>query len=85
MGKPIVTFDVGGNNEIVDNDINGYIVPYLDIDGLVEKSNELIQDISKYERFSIEAKKKGLSFSQPEKILEQYHCVFNELMSKNNN
>jgi glycosyltransferase involved in cell wall biosynthesis len=37
-GLPVITFDVGGNKEIVENDKTGYLLPIMDIDGLIEKA-----------------------------------------------
>ncbi len=43
-GLPIVTFDVGGNSEIVENGTNGYLVPMLDIEQMIEKTLLLFDD-----------------------------------------
>lgn len=37
-GLPVVTFDVGGNREIVESGTTGHVVPLLDVDGLVERA-----------------------------------------------
>lgn len=38
LGVPFATFDTGGNKEIIVHGKSGWIVPYLDVDGLVECS-----------------------------------------------
>ncbi len=42
-GVPVVSFDVGGNKEIIVNGKNGYIVKYLNIAALCDRAIELIK------------------------------------------
>lgn len=42
LGVPCVTFDVGGNSEIVTDGQCGYIVEFLDIDALCDRATEII-------------------------------------------
>ncbi len=37
LGVPVITFDVGGTSEVIDNGENGYLVPLLDIESLINK------------------------------------------------
>jgi glycosyltransferase involved in cell wall biosynthesis len=39
---PIVTFDVGGNREMIEDGQNGHIVPYLDVTALFLRSLDLL-------------------------------------------
>jgi len=79
---PFVTFDTGGNSEIIKNGTNGYVVPYLDVDTLVEKAESLLTNT----KLLNEMKSHTLEFIQKvinnEKILLQYHQLFKELKSK---
>ncbi len=45
VGKPIVTFEVEGVREIVQNGVNGFIVPSRDIDTLTERITFLLEDL----------------------------------------
>jgi len=41
---PVVTFDVGGNKEIIEDGQNGYIVPFMDIEFMMLKTCELLDN-----------------------------------------
>jgi glycosyltransferase involved in cell wall biosynthesis len=41
-GVPIVSFDVGGNSSIIETGRNGFLVPLLDIDNLIEAAVKLL-------------------------------------------
>jgi glycosyltransferase involved in cell wall biosynthesis len=43
-GLPVVTFAVGGNEDIVINGENGFLVHYLDMDNLISRSEMLLND-----------------------------------------
>jgi len=40
-GVPVVSFDVGGNKEIIAQGKNGFIAPYLDVENLIECAQQL--------------------------------------------
>ena len=81
LGKPVVTFDVGGNNEIIDNNENGYIVPYLDIDQLIEKSLFLLNNELTCRKFSQNALSKARKLADSSLLFDKYQEVFNHLDS----
>lgn len=41
---PVVSFDVGGNKEMIVNGQNGFIVPYLDVESLVMYAKKMCED-----------------------------------------
>lgn len=65
-GLPVVSFDVGGNADIVQNGENGFLVPFLDVEELISISirlldKRLMEDMRKRtldvvtEKFSVDA------------------------------
>ncbi|MBN1132800.1 MAG: glycosyltransferase [Bacteroidales bacterium] len=44
MAKPVVAFDVSSNPEIIDDNVNGYLVPPFDIEVLADKVMDLMKD-----------------------------------------
>ncbi|HOY55898.1 MAG TPA: glycosyltransferase family 4 protein [bacterium] len=49
---PVIVSDMGGNSEIVDNEINGLLVPYNDQDGWLEAIVRLWRDKKLYQLFA---------------------------------
>lgn len=41
-GVPVVAFNVGGNADIIKDDVNGYLVPFLDLEKLIDYSRMLL-------------------------------------------
>lgn len=79
LGKPIITFDVGGNKEIVDDGFNGFIVPYLDIDQLILRAIELLKNNDLIQLFSKRAQVKAEKFCDENKLISQYSALFKKL------
>lgn len=54
-GTPTIASNVGGNPELIKNDINGLLFEYADVNKLAELLTLLIQDKSLYQKFSQES------------------------------
>ena len=80
LGLPIVTFDVGGNKEIIDSGKNGYIVPYIDIEMLISKTQLLLNNPSRVLIFSSNAKKAFNQLSDINKLRNQYRELINSIL-----
>ncbi len=52
LGNPIVATDVRGNNDVVENGVNGYLVKLNDYDDMAEKISALIDDRELLKSFS---------------------------------
>ena len=57
IGKPIIGSNMGGIPELIEDNKNGYIYQYNDINELSEKMNKLFKDKKIVDRFSKESKK----------------------------
>lgn len=78
-GLPFVTFDTGGNKEIVLDNQTGFVIPFLDIEALIEKACILLQDLSLLKSFKINAAKECYKRFNSESILYQYDQVLKEI------
>jgi glycosyltransferase involved in cell wall biosynthesis len=77
FGVPCVTFDTGGNKELVRDGETGYVVPYLDLETLIARSIELIVDPILRGRMSANARKHAAEQSDAQNLRMRYEDVMN--------
>jgi len=71
-GVPVVGSIVGGLPELISDDINGYLRPIGDIDGMAQKSIEILLDESLRNRLSVEGRKLALEKYKIDDIIDRY-------------
>ena len=76
---PIVTTDTVGCRDVVEDGVNGFLVPIKNIDQLAKKILELIQNKSLREKMGKESHKIALSKFSASKINLQTLKIYNEL------
>jgi glycosyltransferase involved in cell wall biosynthesis len=79
LGIPCITFDTGGNKEIVDHGENGFITDYLDVDELVARTLTLLSDPIMYRSFANAALQKGELLTDTDRILQSFHQLFDPM------
>ena len=81
-GVPSIATNVGGIPEVIEDGVNGFIVPYGDINAAVEKGLLLLEDEELYAKFKyngfITAKEKFHS----SRIVDQYEELYYEVAGK---
>ena len=77
LGKPIITTRIAGNDEIVFNNLNGYISNPYDEKALTKNINKLInldsKKIRKYQEYSHFIYEKNFKY---EKIMDKYLNIY---------
>lgn len=63
LGKPIVASDVGGIPDLVVDSKNGYLVPVGDVEALVARIRELLDDSGKREKMGKNGKSRSVNYS----------------------
>lgn len=71
VGLPIVATNNGGQTDLVENDVNGFLVEVGDIDGLAERVNRLLEDEILANKIGENNKNKIAEFDL-EKIFQRY-------------
>jgi len=74
-GLPIVASDVGGNNELVEEGVNGNLINGDDIDGLANKLAALVNDKGLREQMGRVSREKSLKYDWRE-IMAQYNELY---------
>ena len=79
MGVPVVAFDTGGNREIISDGQSGWIVPYLDVEALVERAFQLLQNPGPRGEMSKAAAASMAELLAPDRLLALYEDLFRQL------
>ena len=82
LGKPIITTNVGGIPDFIDNEINGVLVSPKNSLLLSDKIDELISDRKKRERLGENAAIKAMDFDI-NLIATKWHLVYKRLRDEN--
>lgn len=78
-GTPVVAFDTGGINEIIDHKQNGYVAKYKDKSDLVEGIKFIINE-NRDNKLSNDARNKTTSQFDQEIIFEKYTSIYKDLL-----
>ena len=78
IGVPVISFDNVGPKEIVENNINGFLVEKNNENELVEVMEKMISDNNLRERLSKEAYKKAGQYSI-NKICSKWNRILKEI------
>ncbi len=79
LGVPVVAFDTGGNREIISHGESGWIVPYLDVDALVARAFELLQNPGQRAEMARAGTSNMLELLAPDRLLCMYENLFNQV------
>jgi len=82
QGIPVITFDTGGNKEIIMDGKTGIVVPHADVDALVKAISNLIATDSRLEQLKESCSRYAEEIIDVDKIIDSYSRLFEEL-SKN--
>jgi len=80
-GKPVIATDVGGNNEIIIDGENGFIVPSRDEDTLADKILALASSEELTERMGLAARETVKKFSL-KRMVDKTEQLYEKLMDK---
>lgn len=82
-GIPAIAFDVGGNSEIIKNNITGFLLPDLDIDILVEKIIYLYENPQKRKEMGNEARNYIESNFSNDLRIKKLEKLYQDIIKKN--
>ncbi len=78
-GTPCITFDIGGNKEIIRNDFNGIIIPAFDFDNFAESTLSLLYDTARLKEYSVNAVATAQKYFQLNNMVDSYFNLFKTL------
>ena len=77
-GVPFVSFDCGGNSDIINDGQDGFLVDYLDVENLVEKAKILLFNKNLKADFSRKAKQNAFENYNSDKIIKAFIKTFQD-------
>lgn len=80
VGRPIVTTDVPGCRECVDDGINGYLVPVKSVKELADALAKLIDSCDDRKKFGIASRKKAESDFSIENVIQKTFAIYSVVM-----
>ncbi len=78
MAKPIVTTDTVGCREVVEDGVNGFLVPIKNVDLLAEKIKLLVENPILRDSMGKEGRKKAVREFDIKKVVTQYMELYSE-------
>ena len=81
-GRSVVTTDMPGCRDAIDDNITGFLVRPKDVPDLVFKLKALIQNPKKREEFGIAARKKAVSEFSVEVVVDRHLKIYGDLIAK---
>ena len=79
-GRPVITTDIAGCNDFVEDDYNGFLVKPGDVDGLSKAIEKLLDPIKRKNMGLAGREKVEKSYSR-EHVIGQYKVVYKKMLS----
>lgn len=78
-GRPIVTFDMPGCREIVQNGVTGFVVPVKDLNAYKSAVKRLINDASLRRQFGLAGRKRVQDMFSLDQVIRQTLDIYNQV------
>ena len=82
MGKPIVASNISGNREVVEDGVNGFLVPVRDAPALAEAIGRLARDPGLRQRMGEAGRRKALAAFDERQVFEEVEQGYRELLAR---
>lgn len=82
MSKPVISFDLDGAHEVIDDGKNGYLIEPRNIDMLTNRICDLAGDLTKAKEFGNYAKENIKDDFSIEAMVENNHKLYQELIEE---
>jgi len=82
-GTPVVAFNVGGVQHLVEHQVNGYLAQPFSIDGLSAGMSFVLSDEERWRRLSDRARDKIVRDFNADEIAQRYQALYEQLLSEN--
>lgn len=80
-GIPVIAFDVGGNRDVVNSGITGFLVEFPDVGSMVSRSVELLNSLGKNSAIGHATRHYTREQFDPKSFLEKYQSLFERILN----
>lgn len=80
-GTPVAGFDIGGNSDMIDHKVNGYLAQPFDTDDLA-KGIEWVLNAPNYQQLCDNARDKVLTHFDSQLVAKQYIALYKEILAQ---
>lgn len=81
-GTPVVSTDVGGVREVVEDGRQGFLVPATDLEAYAERLQRLLRDRELSRRLGAAARERAVARFERHHVVEQYETLYRELLQR---
>ena len=81
-GLPCISFAVGGNSDVVADGVTGFLVPFLDIEQLIKKTNDLLQNNKLRAEMSLLATSRTKELFNADNCIDTYIDFFKQIQTQ---
>ena len=82
LGKPVIASNIGGIPEVVDNGVNGYLIPPGDYESLIAMLEKLIQNRKLRKKMGKKGRKKYEKYFNACEMIKTIEELYNSLLIK---
>ena len=82
-GTPCITFDIGGNNEIIKHNFNGLIIPPFDFDKFATSTLALLNDKVRLIEYSTNCLSIVRNYFRLNTMVKSYYDLFQKIINTN--
>ncbi len=81
-GAPVVATRIGGLPEVIDDQVDGYLLPVGDVEGMSEAVLGLLQDEELHRRMSEEARRRSVARFSADRIVPLYESYYERVLAR---
>ena len=79
-GAPVVAYDIDWHSELIEPDVTGELVPYLDVSAMADAMEQLLDDPERARRMGSALRSKALDMLDPERLRRAQIAAYEELL-----
>lgn len=79
-GTPVAAFHIGGMPDMIDDKINGVLIPAFETEPMAEEVASVLSDAGYRERLSVGARKKALEKFDIHTVVKKYYQLYNSIL-----